>query len=339
MIAIEDFQQLQQRHTKLLERRQRFFEKLAYFEEEYDKKTNAETRFELKNVIHGIKTELDEVEADIGTIEIRLAECKLQIEKIERTRKREALHACLLRLDYESQEKLFKKLLYWSSVGAFLIHGEPGYGQNWLLNRLMRHIPRLSLSGKTIKMNVQLAGGTPSISGLQEQFSLRGDLKNVQSLQEVIDQFHDWWQTRTVVLILRNVNVMDAKFVKDFIEYFWLPLVGKATKVPSPEPYYKLIAFLIDNRGHADIWSLHTTEQIDETSVPRKPVKPPKLTPILSDELMRWLTGEGDKLPLKLEVEDILRYNQDGVPEAVLEDICTLCGLDWEESEQLWITY
>ncbi len=339
MITSDDFQQLQGRHTNLLERRKRLFEKLAFFEEEYDKKTNAEVRFELKNGIRGIKTELDEVKAEIGTIETRLGECKLQIEKIERTRKREVLHACLLRLNYEAQENLFKKLLYWSPVGAFLIHGEPGYGQSWLLNRLMRHIPRLTVGGKTIKVNVQLTGGTPSISGLQEQFSLRGDLKNVHSLQEVIDQFHDWWQTRTVVLILHNVNVMDAKFVKEFIEYFWLPLVDKAKNVPSPEPYYKLVAFLIDNRGRTDVWSSHTTEQVDEASVPRKPVKPPKLTPILNDELMRWLTGEEHILPLKLRVEDILRYNQDGVPETVLEDICNLCGLDWDESEQLWITY
>jgi len=339
MITSEDVHQLQQRHNKLLERRKRFFEKLAYFEEEYDKRTNIEARFELKNVIDRTKTELVEVEVEIGTIKTRLDECKLHIEKIERTLKREALHACLLKLDYEAQENLFRKLLHLSSVGAFLIHGEPGYGQYWLLNRLMRHIPRLSIGGKTIKVNVQLPGGTPSISGLQEQFSLRGDLKNARSLQEVIHQLHDWWQTRTVVLILRNVNVMDAKFVKDFIEYFWLPLVDKATNVPSPEHYYKLIAFLIDNRGSTDVWSLHSIEQIDEKSVPRKLVKPPKLSPILTNELMSWLTCEGHKLPSKLEVEDILRYNQDGVPETVLEDICTLCGLDWDESEQLWITY
>lgn len=339
MVTSEDFQQLQGRCTNLLERRKRLFEKLAFFEEEYDKKTNAEVRFELKNGIRGIKAELYEVEAEIGIIETRLGECKQQIEKIERTRKREVLHACLLRLDFEAQEKLFKKLLYWSSLGAFLIHGEPGYGQSWLLNRLIRHIPRFTVGGKTIRLNVQLTGGTPSIGGLLEQFSLRGDLKNVHSWQEVIDQFHDWWQTRTVVLILHNVNVMDTKFVKEFIEFFWLPLVDKATNVPSSEPYYKLIAFLIDNRGRADGWSLHTTEQVDEASVPRKPVKPPKLTPILSNELMGWLMGEEGNLPLKLRVEDILRYNQDGVPETVLEDICNLCGLDWDESEQLWIIY
>src|SRR5947209_9720418 len=124
--------------------------------------------------------------------------------------------------------------------------------------------------------------------------------------------------------------------MQELIQHFWMPLVDKAMSAPSSSPDYKLLVFMIDNDGYIEVWPFTVAEQLDDTWKPHIPLKPPKLTPILNDELMTWVAYEGDNLPPKLQVEDILKDNKDGVPERVLEHICDLCNCNWFEREHLW---
>ena|ERR1700730_11957704 len=127
--------------------------------------------------------------------------------------------------------------------------------------------------------------------------------------------------------------------MREFIQSFWMPLVDKALNAPCSSPYYKLLVFLVDNDGYIDAWPFEVAEQLDDSWKPHIPVKPPKLAPILNDELITWMRYEGERLPFKLQAEDILKRNKDGVPQYVLEEICDLCDCNWFEREHLWIKY
>ena len=248
------------------------------------------------------------------------------------------LYSALLKLNFRNQVTLFRKLLSKSPVGAFLIYGEADYGQRWLLNRLINQVP-YNTAGKIIPINLRSVARRWGIDTLHREFRRQQGLAGTLSLGDVVNQVHGWWQTQTVILIFHNLNALDETHMREFIQSFWLPLVDKALSAPCSSPYYKLLVFLVDNDGYIDAWPFDVAEQLDDAWKPHIPVKPPKLAPILQDELMNWMTYEGDRLPFRLQVEDILNRHRDGVPQYVLEEICDLCGCNWFEREHLWIKY
>ena len=261
-----------------------------------------------------------------------------QIETLDIASK---LHKALLKLDFHRQEILFRQLIGRSQVGAFLISGEPGFGQSWLLNRLISQVPYVTV-GNVIPINLQFRGRRWDFDAMQREIKRRVGLTNTHSLQDVIEQIHGWWQTQTVVLVFHNLDTIDAKYMQEFIHGFWLPLVDKAINVPCQSPYYKLLMFLVDNNGCVDTWSFDCVEQLDASWKPHILIKPPRLSPIQSDDLLSWVRHEYAVLPsgiLNIQIEEILRNSSDGFPQAVLEYICELCGCDWYEKEHIWIKY
>lgn len=333
----DELQFLHLKRNKHLERCERLAEKIAEFEEEYDDAADVEVRRTLKRKVEKEKEVLREAEAELYGVITQLREIEQDVEIQNKIHSGGLLHHALLRLNYHAQEEVFQKLIYRSSIGAFIIHGESGHGQRWLLNRLIRRVPRIAVAKPPIRINLQLTGYGWDINGLQQQFSHRDDLRHTCSLQEVIDQIHSWWQTQTVVLIFDNLNAMNADYMKEFIRNFWQPLVDKATQAPSSN--YSLVVFLIDNLGHVDTWPFDIAEALDQSWNPYKLVKLPKLVPILDEELSGWLEDSGHKLPMKIRVEEVLRYNKVGIPQTVFIDICDLCGCDWYEKESQWILY
>src|SRR5207249_4790666 len=137
------------------------------------------------------------------------------------------------------------------------------------------------------------------------------------------------------ILIFQDFNPRDLNFAKEFVEHFWQPLAAKAAQVPCVSSDYKLLMFLIDNRGGVATCPFDVADGLDNGWEPRVLVKLPKLASILGDELVSWIIDEGHKLPLKIRVEDILKNNEDGIPEMILEDVCELCGCNWAERAQL----
>jgi hypothetical protein len=247
------------------------------------------------------------------------------------------LYGALLKLNFHNQVALFRKLLNKSQVGAFLIYGEQDYGQRWLLNRLINQVPS-NTAGKIILINLTSLTRRWGLDALHREFRRQQGLAGTLSLEDVVDQVHAWWQTQTVILIFHNLNALETH-MREFIQSFWMPLVDKALNAPCSSPYYKLLVFLVDNDGYIDAWPFEVAEQLDDSWKPHIPVKPAKLAPILNDELITWMTYEGDRLPFKLQAEDILKRNKDGVPQYVLEEICDLCDCNWFEREHLWIKY
>jgi hypothetical protein len=286
-------------------------------------------------VMHKLEYQIQEYEERRDRIVVRIEDLDAKINVLDHTTN---LYHALLKLDYRNQVALFRKLLSRSQVGAFLIYGEVDYGQRWLLNRLIQQVS-CSTVGKIVPINLMSVARKWGLEALHREFRRQQGLARTMSLQDVVEQVHGWWQTQTVILIFHNLNAMGAEHIQELIQGFWRPLVDKAISEPCPSPNYKLLVFLVDNDGNIDAWPFEVAEQLDETWLPYIPVKPPKLAPILQDELMTWMTYEGERLPLKLQVEDILQSNKDGVPQIVLEEICDLCDCNWFEREHLWIKY
>jgi hypothetical protein len=332
MSALDHLKRLQREQNSLKETSDLMFEQLRALRQSYALEMHPGIKTQRKQEIKNLVLEYNEIDDKLSEIERR-------IELIKQALKGDPLYSALLRLNYHAQEELFRQLMYQSQIGAFLIHGEPGYGQNWLLNRLIRLVPRMGVGKPPIPINLEFAVSTCDLDGLRQQFCLREDLRSAHSLQEIIDQIHNWWQTQTVVLIFYNFHKMGLEEMQEFHQKFWLPLVAKATHSPCQSPHYKLVMFLIDKHGHRDSWPFDVAEQINDSWRPHLLIKPPRLSPILGEELLSWISGEERRSSMQLEVEDILNQNVGGVPEKILERVCELCGCDWFEKEHLWIQY
>jgi inactive STAND len=254
-------------------------------------------------VMHKLEYQIQEYEERRDRIVVRIEDLDTKINTLDHSTN---LYHALLKLDYRNQVALFRKLLSQSQVGAFMIYGEPEYGQRWLLNRLIQSVSYCT-AGKIVSINLMSIAHRWGLEALHREFRRQQGLARTLSLTDVVDQVHSWWQTQTVILIFHNLNAMDVEHMQELVQGFWKPLVEKAMSEPCSSANYKLLVFLIDNDGCIDAWPFEVAEQLDDTWQPYIPVKPPKLTPILQDELMTWMTYEGERLPLKLQVEDILQ--------------------------------
>ena len=139
-------------------------------------------------------------------------------------------------------------------IGAFVIHGEPECGQSWLLHRVMKQIPD-STKCNIFPFNFKRMGRGRCLDALWRELGQWAGTINQCLPQEVVEQIHSLWQTQSVVLILRDINVVDEEYIGKLFLDFWHPLMDKALQMPCKSDNY-LIMFLIDEEGCVDQWNL-----------------------------------------------------------------------------------
>jgi hypothetical protein len=257
---------------------------------------------------------------------------------LEKVLDTDLLYHALLSLNYQEQVRIFRQFfLQKYRIGTFLIHGELEYGQQWLLNRLVKQVPGNSVA-KVFKADFQRRIRGRSLDALWRELAAWLGLKNTHSPQDILKQVHRLWQIQTVILILHHVDMIDEEYMNKFIEDFWLPLSKIACSTPSQSGNNYLLMFLVDSDACVDKWSIAFAKQLDSDWEPYIPIKLKKLTQFTEDVLTRWIEHEVDALPPTLIVRDILKET-DGIPQIVFERICELCGRDWYERENVWIKY
>ncbi|WP_413176381.1 hypothetical protein [Anabaena azotica] len=292
-----------------------------------------------------LKKQIEESEAEREQI-------KQQLQKLETTSTfiGEDLYRTLLRLGYRSQVRLFRKLIETESVAAFLIHGFPDYGQRWLLNRLVVQYVPYFLQDKIIKVNVSRKIRRNDTSALWRDVAGRVGLKGKQyTPSEIAEKVYQCLQTQNILLVFHEVETMPENTLSELIDGFWLPLVSKIQQLSqtqeqtSPASKCKLLMFLIDYEGCVGSWQVPFTEQLNSNTTSKILFKPPIITEFSDNDLMDWIETEYDKLPPVLTtqvdntVQAILTDSENGVPELVLEKICTDCGCDWYEESEKWL--
>ncbi|NET36754.1 MAG: hypothetical protein F6K19_32790 [Cyanothece sp. SIO1E1] len=196
-----------------------------------------------------------------------------------------------------------------------------------------------------------LNSATPrnDVSALWRELGGRVHLRGRElSPPEISERVYRWWRTQDVILIFHDANFLTEASVRELVYEFWLPLANKVKDARTRGHDHKLLMFLVDYEGCTENWEIPFVERLDATWDPQNPIRSPKLEEFSENDLMTWLEAcleDGyDDLPSELtygidnRVEEILEHSDGGIPELALREICELCGLDWYEESEKWLT-
>jgi hypothetical protein len=268
-----------------------------------------------------------------------------QIENLETVASSEELYRALLKLGYREQVRSFVKFLKAQSIGAFLIHGSPDYGQRWLLNRLITQHIRFGTMGKMVRIELNRIGRRRNISALWRELAVRVGLRKQSSPPNIAERVFQWWKTQNVILVFHDVDCMPEGYLQELLHDFWFPLTNQARNAVS-QTKFQLLMFLVDYEGSVGSQDTMFVKH-GETWEPKIPIKLPPITTFSNSVLTNWIETveiEFDTLPLVEvinEMEDlaqkILKNSDNGVPELAFLEICDLCGCNWYEERERWL--
>jgi inactive STAND len=287
---------------------------------------------------------------EIEEAEIERQVIKQQIESLNCSTSSQNLYLALLKLGYKDQILAFRRFVRSQSIGAFLIHGCPDYGQRWLLNRLVTQHIDDGTSSKVLPIELHRIGRRIDISTLWRELGGRCGLRRQSTVadikEEIVERVYQWWQTQNVVLIFHDVDCMPENYLQQLIQEFWLKLATQARETASPTRKYRLLMFLVDYEGCVGTRETLFVERIEPNWEGKIPVKLPVINPFCEDELNEWLETvemEFDELPLierinqkDVLIEEILQPSK-GIPEDVFYEICGHCKCNWYEAKDRWL--
>ena len=241
--------------------------------------------------------------------------------------KTEKLKNALRELNYQDQESSFTDSLVESAI-AFIIHGESGYGQRWLVNRLSYKVPYYT-DAFCCPLHLKRTRHRHNIETLWDDLaSMVGS--TTSSPQDIVKTIYQHWQIQTVMLCFRDVDVVTKEDLNQLLRQLWQPLVKMVRDGNSPEneDKYPLLLFLIDNLG------IPLASQLD-SSQPDTPIQLKKLEPFKKEEIKRWVGNQNQLFTPQLKesdkishiIQDIIERNS--TPVNALEVICSWCDLDW----------
>ncbi len=149
-----------------------------------------------------------QLENDIEEAEAELSRIKQQIENSDIAVFSLDLYRALLKLGYREQVLSFIKFIKAQSIGAFLIHGSPDYGQRWLLNRIVTQHIDDGTTSKVLPVELHRIGRRIDVNTLWRELGGRVGLKRQNSPLEIVERVYQWWQTQNVVLVFHDVDCM-----------------------------------------------------------------------------------------------------------------------------------
>ena len=266
------------------------------------------------------------------------------LDKIWQVLDDDQLYQVLQKLGYQKQVRTFRRLIEKHSIAAFLIHGSPGYGQRWLLNKLIGYVPG-NLQGKTIPIGLDRGTRSREINALWRELAGRVGLVGRRNFEpeEIAERVYQCWRTQNVFLVFHEVDCMPEDYLRQIIQNFWQSLAKKARNINSTRNDPKLLMFLVDYEGRVGNLKNIFSEEPDPSSVPSVPVKPPKITEFSDEDLRDWIYQESNQLPIEFThevdtvVQKILNNSENGIPEYVLEEICARCDYNWYEIKDQWL--
>lgn len=282
-----------------------------------------------------------------------LAESEAQPREIEQQQRSEqpiatfdngTLYNALLRLNFTNQVSLFRRFVAEHTVVSCLIHGEPEYGQRWLLNRLVQLVPN-GRSAKVIQFGLSRKSRANYIESLWRELGGRVGLPGQHPPKEIAKAVCKLWETQTVILVFQNLDQMPQEYMSQFLCEFWLPLVDISSKCLTRSGSYRLLMLLVDYSGCVEQWKINCVEALDSTWKPQILVKLPRLNRLSDRDLVIWMETGINDLPVKLTtqlertVQSILKNSENGLPELALQYICSLCEHNWYDWEQVWLKH
>ncbi len=292
-------------------------------------------------VIFQLEKEIEKAEAERSLI-------TQQIENSDIAAFSQDLYRALLKLGYKEQVLSFIKFIKDQSIGAFLIHGSPDYGQRWLLNRIVTQYIDDGTTSKVLPVELHRIGRRIDVNTLWRELAGRVGLSRQNSPSEIVKRVYQWWQTQNVLLIFHDVDCMPENYLHDLIHDFWLPLASQARESVSQRKF-RLLMFFVDYEGCVGTRDTLFVEKVAPHWEPRIPIKLPTINPFCQQVLNQWmetLEMEFDKLPLvkvisqkKEPALEILENSDNGIPELAFEEICDWCDHNWYEAKDKWLKH
>ncbi|EDX78652.1 Helix-turn-helix domain protein [Coleofasciculus chthonoplastes PCC 7420] len=242
----------------------------------------------------------------------------------------------ILEIDFKEQSQRFKQVIELQRTAGFLVHGEPCYGQQFLLNRLLRLIPGRQ-NQSPIKIDVSSNGVGKSIPNLWRELTACLQLPREATPTEIMDRVCDRWQTQDVIFVFYTVDYMPPGMLSEWLQEFWEPLVTRAKK-SLPQGDRHLLMFLVDNCGSVGQSNVRLAENFEQ---PEYPLRLPPASLFPREALDEWIDNLSMssqlQIPTGLTANVLLERSDNGVPHYVYEEICRHCGLSWEGVLAKWL--
>lgn len=247
------------------------------------------------------------------------------------------LYHHLINLNFSAQRRAFLETVKSRSIAALLIDGAPDHGQRWLLNRLLQRFDPcrvLPIDMRVLKQSYGL-----SMGALCHEIGKHAHT-TLATPAEAAQVLCDLWANQTTVLLLRSFDRVGERFASAIVEQLWATVVATSLAAACAGGPTKLLLVLEDGRGLARGWKLPLAAPGagDTANV----VALPALARITAADLHDWIDRALLDLPDSFgnaDVQSLLDDTDNGVPEQVLELICSMCDVDWHKGAAQWLKH
>lgn len=247
----------------------------------------------------------------------------------------------LLQIDFKKQFRLVKTAIDKHQTIGFLVHGESDYGQQMLVNRLYRVKPTWQ-NHKPISIDVSSNGVGSNLRKLWGRLAGSLDLPRDAERHLILERICDRLRTQDVIFIFSKVELMLlTKTLIPWLEEFWQPLVRMAKTIETLKETH-LLMFLVDNCGKVCQSEVTLAEEFEPLSYnPCVPLSLPPASPFTLEMLEDWLdyaiSLSQFTMPAGLTAQLLYEKSENGIPQYVVETICSHCGLSWEGGLAKWL--
>jgi len=247
----------------------------------------------------------------------------------------EIIKQALKELNYDDQKNDFKNnIINIKPAVAFVVHGNPGYGQKWLVNCLSYNIP---YHVNAWKYCIHVKPHRKDINSLLT--SLAGTLNTNSSHQEIQDKIYDLWKNSTVILAIHNVDVIANNCLEEFIKKCWLPLVERVN-IANNNSKYRIVLFLVDHKNYkSKLETILSSESLNNNN--HLPIFLPDIKDFDTNLVEYWVDTQ-DKILSQLQwneeesMEQIMKdiVQRDSKPIDFFKSICDCFDLKWQNIEE-----
>ena len=242
----------------------------------------------------------------------------------------------LRKLNYLEQKQLFERAINESiPARTFFIHGEPFYGQRWLVNILAHKVPYCS---NAWKLPIRI---TPTRKGIENLWNTLADkLSTSASPQAISNKLYEQWRTSTVILVIHNVNLIAGNnTLPVFMENLWKPLVDRVNSTDEINKNYRLLLFLVDDtNSKSNFERLPCLTQSLDRNQSQIHLEFLEIRPFNENEIKTWVGLKHELLSKlwsapKSPIEETILETLEGThtPISVLTKICECFDFNWEQ--------
>ena len=244
----------------------------------------------------------------------------------------------LLKLNFRQQVRMAQRVIQHHPVAAFLVQGESNFGQQVLVNRLLRLSPGWQTAQRVV-VNLSSPAVGKDVRCLWRQVAQKLGLTHRATSSEITARVCQALETEDVIFVFHTVDYMPPEFLPEWGKDFWRPLMQAAqNNVYRMQHPTHLLMFLVDYSGCVCRWDVPLAEKPEPPDYPHHPLSLPPVDPIPEMVIDIWIDMAADILPAGLTAQTVLELSEDGIPQYVYHVICDHCGLSWEGDMIQWLT-